>query len=96
MGVLETRQGSGTRVAQSGERAMAALFEFMMIFDRPTIGDLFAARELIEVHLAEQAAKNRTEADLSALDNALNDLRLADNDPANNPDNGAAANRRFP
>jgi GntR family transcriptional repressor for pyruvate dehydrogenase complex len=91
MGILETRPGSGTRVAMNGEGLMSLPFEFMMLFDKPGITDLFAARELIEIYMAERAAENRSLEDLASIEAALEALK----DCESELDNGAAANRRF-
>jgi GntR family transcriptional regulator, transcriptional repressor for pyruvate dehydrogenase complex len=71
LGILETRHGSGTTVSVSRDRLLRASFEFMVILDRPTLLELYETREVLEVHLAGKAAKNRTDADLARMQNAI-------------------------
>ncbi len=75
MGVVDTRHGSGTHVARSGTDVLRAPLEFLFLLDEPSIADLHETRTLLEVHLAEQAAARRTDADLAALDAALRDIQ---------------------
>ncbi len=82
MGVVDTRHGSGTRVADSGANLFKVPFEFLMRLDPVGIGELVETRELIEVFLAGRAAENRTEEDLAAMDEALREMRSAGGDPA--------------
>jgi GntR family transcriptional repressor for pyruvate dehydrogenase complex len=76
MGVLDTRHGSGTQVAASGSNVLRDPFDFLLMLDQPTVADLHETRELLEVHLAGQAAQRRTPRDLEALQAALVELRL--------------------
>ena len=64
MGVLDTRHGSGTQVAESGSRVLRAPLEFLFLFENPSVSDLHETRSLIEIFLAERAAKHRTDEDL--------------------------------
>lgn len=91
MGVLETRHGSGTQVAESSENILNAPFEFLLILDRPTIYELYEKRELIEVFLAGRAALHRTPDDLIAIETILNDMR----DQLPDPPAMTEANVRF-
>lgn len=77
MGVLETRHGSGSHVADSSVNVLRTSFQCMLILDRPTMEDLYETRELLEVHLAGRAAERRTEADLVAIEAAYRDLLAA-------------------
>lgn len=74
MGVLETRQGSGTQVAPTSANILRAPFEFLLLLDRPDLVELYEARELLEVYLAEQAAERRTAEDLLEIHRALCDM----------------------
>ena len=82
MGVVDTRHGSGTRVADSSANLFRVPFEFLMRLDPIAIGELFETRVLIEVFLAGRAAGNRTAEDLAAMDAALRDMRSAGSDTA--------------
>jgi len=75
MGVVDTRHGSGTHVADSGTEILKKPLEFLLHLDRPSIADLHETRTLLEIHLAGRAAERRTDADLEALDAALRDMK---------------------
>lgn len=75
MGVVDTRHGSGSQIAGSGSNVLRAPFEFLLALDQPTIEDLHETRTLLEVHLAGQAARRRTGADLATLEAALGEMR---------------------
>ena len=77
MGVVDTRHGSGTRVADSSANLLKVPFEFLMMFDQPSVGELLQVRELIEVFLAGRAAQERTPGDLVAIEAALSEMRTA-------------------
>lgn len=74
-GVLKTRQGAGTVVSGSSENLLRAPFEFLMLMENPSVYDLYEVRELIEVHLAGRAAERRTELDLAAIAETLQEMR---------------------
>jgi GntR family transcriptional repressor for pyruvate dehydrogenase complex len=82
MGVVDTRHGSGTRVAPASANLFRVPFEFLMRLDPPTIDELVGTRELIEVFLAGRAAETRTAEDLAAMEAALQAMRDAGGDPA--------------
>jgi GntR family transcriptional repressor for pyruvate dehydrogenase complex len=75
LGVLETRHGSGTQIADSSANLLRASFEFVMLFEEPTVFELYETRELIEVYLAGRAAENRTPDDLAEIESALQGMR---------------------
>jgi GntR family transcriptional repressor for pyruvate dehydrogenase complex len=81
MGVLETRHGSGTQISTTGANVLRVPFEFLMILDQPELMDLYETRELLEVHLAGRAAERRTEEDLAAIKQALDDMSGELSDP---------------
>src|SRR5881394_908631 len=57
MGVVDTRHGSGTQVADSGTNVLKAPLEFLFMLDQPSIADLNDTRALLEIHLAGRAAE---------------------------------------
>src|SRR5687768_13788307 len=62
-GLVDVRQGFGTVVRKPSDEPYAeALFELLVRTDL-TIGDLVAAREPLEVAVAELAAKRRSDGD---------------------------------
>lgn len=75
MGVVDTRHGSGTHVADSGTDVLKKPLEFLFMLDQPSIADLHDTRGLLEIHLAGRAAERRTDADLEALDAALREMK---------------------
>jgi GntR family transcriptional repressor for pyruvate dehydrogenase complex len=75
MGVVDTRHGSGTQVADSGTNVLKTPLEFLFMLDQPSIEDLVETRSLMEVHLAGRAAERRDEKDLAALESALHDMK---------------------
>jgi GntR family transcriptional repressor for pyruvate dehydrogenase complex len=75
MGVVDTRHGSGTHVADSGTEVLKKPLEFLFMLDQPTVAELHETRTLLEIHLAGRAAERRTEADLTALDAALREMK---------------------
>jgi GntR family transcriptional repressor for pyruvate dehydrogenase complex len=77
MGVVDTRHGSGTRVADSSANILKVPFEFLMMLDQPSVVELHQARELIEVYLAGCAAHERTPRDLEAMEAALREMGAA-------------------
>jgi GntR family transcriptional repressor for pyruvate dehydrogenase complex len=76
MGVLDTRHGAGSQLAASGSNVLKTPLEFLLALDRPSIADLHETRVLLEVHLAGQAARRRTDNDLAALEAALRAMRI--------------------
>lgn len=76
MGVLDTRHGSGTQVADSGTNVLRAPLEFLFLLDRPSVADLVETRSLLEIHCAGRAAERRTESDLAALGSALDEMKV--------------------
>ena len=75
IGVLVTRPGSGTTIADSGREVLKTPFEFLLLLEKPSVLELYEARELIEVFLAECAAERRAPDDLSALGGAFERMR---------------------
>ena len=95
LGVLETRQGSGTRIRPDGTHALTEAFALMTALDRPGYYELHKAREIIEIYCAGRAAEVRDAEDLGRLEAILKELHTHAADPA--PDHLAAgmANYRF-
>jgi GntR family transcriptional repressor for pyruvate dehydrogenase complex len=75
MGVVDTRHGSGTHVADSGTDVLKKPLEFLFLLDRPSVAELHETRTLLEIHLAGRAAERRTDADLTAIDGALREMK---------------------
>jgi len=75
MGVVDTRHGSGTHVAESGTDVLKKPLEFLFLLDRPSVAELHETRTLLEIHLAGRAAERRTDTDLTAIDGALREMK---------------------
>jgi len=75
MGVVDTRHGSGTHVAQTGTDVLKKPLEFLFMLDQPSIADLHETRSLLEIYLAGRAAERRTDTDLAALAAALKEMK---------------------
>ncbi|MGS1130744.1 FadR/GntR family transcriptional regulator [Micrococcus luteus] len=68
MGILETRQGSGTTVTPlTPELLLGPLTFWVDIQEDRTTGDLHTVRRALEVESAALAARRRTPADITAL-----------------------------
>jgi DNA-binding FadR family transcriptional regulator len=80
-GILETRHGAGTQVAQDPAPALETAFEFLLVRARPSLLDLYDTRELIEVYLAGRAAERRSEEELAAIEGALRAMGDGSADP---------------
>lgn len=77
LGVVTTRQGSGTELANSGSNVLRTPLRFLLMLDQPSVGDLHETRELIDVFLAGRAAERRTPEDLRSMEAALQNLKVA-------------------
>ena len=55
------------------------------MLDQPSILDLHDTRSLLEIHLAGRAAERRTDADLSAIDDALKQMKKKLSKPMRTP-----------
>ncbi len=81
LGVLETRHGSGTHIADSGANLFELPFAFVLLLDRLDYPPLEGTRELIEIHLVGLAAERRTQANLADIEAKLRILQGAPRDP---------------
>src|ERR1043166_688775 len=80
MGLIDVRHGSGSRLASSTSNLLRTPFEFLVLFDKPSMDELLETRELLEVHLAGRAAERRTPDDLAAMEEALRDMEASPRD----------------
>ncbi len=82
MGLIETRQGSGTFVKTIKPVDFMKSLSSLLIMDQASASELLYARLYVESAVAELAAKNSTEEDLQKLKSLLksmeNDLREGD------------------
>ncbi len=81
MGVIRARQGSGSYLADSASDIMRVPLEFALALKNVAKTDLFETRRTLEVELASLAAERRTEEDLAAMRQALDEMKKAMGDP---------------
>lgn len=67
MGIVEKRHGEGNFIAEFSSDVLGRILHTYTMLDHTLANDLFEARSLIEGAAARLAARNATEADLSAL-----------------------------
>ncbi len=77
MGVLTSRPGSGTYVTDLSADVLAGPLAFVLEANRSALVDLFQVRFLLETGAVESAARNVTEDDVTALQEALEVMRDA-------------------
>jgi GntR family transcriptional repressor for pyruvate dehydrogenase complex len=71
MGVLETRMGEGTFVAEDASRAMELSFQWGLLMNPKTVEDLVETRLMLESHTAFLAAGKATPDDLEQAQEAI-------------------------
>jgi GntR family transcriptional regulator, transcriptional repressor for pyruvate dehydrogenase complex len=81
LGVIRSRQGSGSYLAESAADILRAPLEFALAMKGIAKTDLFETRCTLEVRLASLAAERRGEEDLVAMREALASMRNSFGDP---------------
>ncbi|HXA29160.1 MAG TPA: FCD domain-containing protein [Candidatus Angelobacter sp.] len=76
-GLVEVRAGKGTVVRGVDSSALRDFFDVALLADSRGLWDLFELRKLVEVQIAELAARRATAADLDRCENALHTLEAA-------------------
>ncbi len=71
LGLLQTRQGSGTSLRSDPGGLLQGPIEALLLLGESPVEDLYEARELVEVYLAGQAAARRSDEDLQAIEGSL-------------------------
>ena len=79
-GLLEIRQGQGTRVVDRLHKPISASLELLLPEDRERMRQLFQVRYLIEPHNAQRAAQRATAGELRRIEVAQQSL-LSASDP---------------
>jgi GntR family transcriptional regulator, transcriptional repressor for pyruvate dehydrogenase complex len=82
LGVIKSRQGSGSYLADSAADILREPLEFALALKGVAKTDLFETRCTLELRLASLAAERRTEADLDRMRAALARMRESFNDPS--------------
>lgn len=81
LGIIRSRQGDGSYLANSTSDFLRAPLEFAIAFKGMAKHDLFEARQAIEVKLAALAARRRTQEDLNQMRRALAGMNAAKGSP---------------
>jgi GntR family transcriptional regulator, transcriptional repressor for pyruvate dehydrogenase complex len=74
LGVIQSRQGSGSYIAESPSEMLKAPLDFALALKQVATTDLFETRKALETKLAELAAQRRTDEDLLEMRQALSDM----------------------
>lgn len=80
LGVLEQRQGDGTYLAKEPSSLLPKVIEWGVLLGNNQLTDLIEARQLLEVTLAPQAARNRSAAAAARLTQLIEEMRAASHD----------------
>ncbi|HEV7680160.1 MAG TPA: FadR/GntR family transcriptional regulator [Candidatus Dormibacteraeota bacterium] len=92
-GLVEVRAGKGTVVRGVDSSALRDFFDVALLADQRGIWDLFELRKLIEVQIAELAARRATPGDIERCEDALH--RLEDAASGDSPENYVIADIDF-
>ena len=71
MNVIETRQGDGTYVSSLEPGLLVEHLDFVLSLDRSAMHHLFEVRRIVEVGIAEIAARRATDAQIALLEDLL-------------------------
>ncbi len=75
LGVIQSRQGSGSYVAASTTEMLKVPLQFALALKQVGTTDLLETRVALEVKMAEMAAQRRNAQDLNAMREALSDMQ---------------------
>ena len=76
LGVIENRPGSGTFLASSSDQWPIEPFSILFLLKKSTLFEIFDARKILEGGVAALAATHRSDEDLKAMEEALENMRL--------------------
>jgi GntR family transcriptional repressor for pyruvate dehydrogenase complex len=76
-GLVVTRTGMGTFVADLPIEFLVAPFATLLIEEKDALADIFEVRKLVEPHIASLAAERATAADIQAMSDILNKQEAA-------------------
>jgi GntR family transcriptional repressor for pyruvate dehydrogenase complex len=71
MNIIETRQGDGTYVTSLEPGLLVEHLDFVLSLDRSAMHHLFEVRRIVEVGIAEFAARRATDAQIAELEELL-------------------------
>jgi len=80
MGLVDIKQGEGTFVKSFDANHMVFPLSTAILMNKEDISDLLEVRKIIEVGTVSSAARNRTDADLAALQNILDEMSQLQDD----------------
>jgi GntR family transcriptional repressor for pyruvate dehydrogenase complex len=78
LGLLEVRQGSGTYFRGPDQELLFRLFEWTLLFGDGKARDLLETRADLETIASGRAAERRSEAEVAALEELLERMRVSD------------------
>jgi GntR family transcriptional regulator, transcriptional repressor for pyruvate dehydrogenase complex len=78
LGLLEVRQGSGTYFRGPDQELLFRLFEWTLLFGDGKVRDLLETRADLETIASGRAAERRSEAEVAALEELLERMRVSD------------------
>jgi GntR family transcriptional regulator, transcriptional repressor for pyruvate dehydrogenase complex len=76
LGIIENRPGSGTFLASSSDQWPIEPFSILFLLKKSTLFEIFDARKILEGGVAALAATHRSDEDLKAMEEALENMRL--------------------
>jgi GntR family transcriptional repressor for pyruvate dehydrogenase complex len=81
MGVVHSRQGSGTYLADGPPRLKSEPLEYLVDLHGLTLQGLFEARQALETAVAGYAAERATPEDIQTMEAEIGGMVAASNDP---------------
>ncbi len=82
LGIIEVRPGIGTFLRRMDSVLLPQSIEWGLMLGQPGIADMIEARRYLEVILAELAAVRRSDADVDALREFVEEMNASADDPA--------------
>ncbi|MBS4210394.1 FadR/GntR family transcriptional regulator [Bacillus sp. FJAT-50079] len=77
MGLVEMKQGEGTYIKQFSPDQIAFPLSTAILMNKKDVTNLLEVRKIIESGTAASASQNRSEANLQAMEAALQEMKLA-------------------
>lgn len=80
MGLVELRHGEGTFIKEFNQEQIVYPLSTAILMNKEDIDNLLEIRKILEVGLVSSAAKKRTTEQLGKIEEALEEMKLADGD----------------
>lgn len=74
-GLVVTRTGMGTFIADLPIESLVAIFAKLLIEEKDALADIFETRKLVEPHIASLAAERATQPDIERMKQILNNQK---------------------